>query len=66
MRIGTIAMGLALATFTSMVTLADAARAGDKSDITALENRVAAGVEAKDADAVMANYIPGDSLVVFD
>jgi uncharacterized protein (TIGR02246 family) len=66
MRIGTIAMGLALATFTSMVMLADAARADDKSDITALENRVAAGVEAKDADAVMANYIPGDSLVVFD
>jgi ketosteroid isomerase-like protein len=34
--------------------------------IEALEKRVAAGIEAKNADAVMANYLPGDTLVVFD
>ena len=49
-----------------MLALANVARADDKADIAALEKRVAAGIEAKDADAVMANYIPGDSLVVFD
>jgi ketosteroid isomerase-like protein len=49
-----------------MLALANVAHADDKADIGALEKRVAAGIEAKDADAVMANYIPGDSLVVFD
>ena len=52
--------------FGAMLALANVARADDKADIAALEKRVAAGIEAKDADAVMANYIPGDSLVVFD
>ncbi len=66
MRKGTIAVGLAVASFTGMLALANVARADDKADIAALEKRVAAGIEAKDADAVMANYIPGDSLVVFD
>ena len=66
MRKGAIAVGLAIATFTSMLALGNAARADDKADIAALEKRVGAGIEAKDADAVLANYIPGDSLVVFD
>jgi ketosteroid isomerase-like protein len=61
-----IAAGLAAATFTAMLAFAGAARADDKSDIEALEKRVGAGIQAKDADAVMANYIPGDSLIVFD
>ncbi len=66
MRKETIAVGLAVASFGVMLALANVARADDKADIAALEKRVAAGIEAKDADAVMANYIPGDSLVVFD
>lgn len=59
----TIAIGLAVS---AMLALANVARADDKADITALENRFAAGIRAKDVDAVMANYIPGESLVVFD
>jgi uncharacterized protein (TIGR02246 family) len=66
MRKGTIAIGLAVATLTATFAFANAARADDKADIEALEKRVAAGIEAKDADAVMTNYVPGDSLVVFD
>ena len=66
MRTTTIALGLAAATLTTMLALTDVARADDKADIEALEKSVAAGIEAKDADAVMANYVPGDSLVVFD
>ncbi len=63
---GTIAAGLALATFSAILALGTVAHADDKADLQALENRVAAGIQAKDADAVMANYVPGDSLVVFD
>lgn len=59
----TIAIGLAVS---AMLTLANVARADDKADITALENRFAAGIRAKDPEAVMANYIPGETLVVFD
>lgn len=66
MRKGMIALGLAVAAFTAMLALANLARADDKADIAALEKRVSAGIEAKDADAIMANYVPGDSLVVFD
>jgi ketosteroid isomerase-like protein len=66
MRKRTMAVGLAVTAFTSMLALANVARADDKADIEALENRVAAGIEAKDADAIMANYIPGGSLIVFD
>ncbi|HLI80632.1 MAG TPA: nuclear transport factor 2 family protein [Candidatus Binataceae bacterium] len=62
----TIALGLAIVTFTATLAAASIARADDKADIEALEKRVAAGVEAKNADAIMANYIPGDSLIVFD
>lgn len=44
------------------------ARAGaaDEAQIKALESRFAAAVEAKDIDALMASYAPGDSLIVFD
>ena len=44
------------------------ARAGsaDESEIKALEARFVTALEAKDVDAIMANYVPGDSLVVFD
>jgi ketosteroid isomerase-like protein len=63
---GLIAVGLAVATFSAMLALANVARADDKADIEALEKRIGAGIQAKDADAIMANYVPGDSLVVFD
>src|SRR4029077_8129283 len=49
-----------------MFASAAQARADDKSDIEALEKRVVDGIEAKDPTAIMANYITGDSLVVFD
>ena len=44
------------------------ARAGssDEAEIKALEARFVKALEAKDADAIMANYVPGDSLLVFD
>ncbi len=62
----TIAVGLAIVTLTAMLAITGIARADDKTDIEALEKRIAAGLEAKNVDAIMANYIPGDSLVVFD
>ena len=40
--------------------------AGAKQAIAALENRIAKAVEAKDANAILANYMPGNSLLVFD
>ena len=67
MRLGTIATGIAAATFFSLApSMIPSARADAKSEIAAVEASVAAGVEAKNADAIMANYVPGDSLVVFD
>jgi ketosteroid isomerase-like protein len=62
----TIAVGFAIVTLTSILAIAGLARADDKANIEALEKRFAAGVEAKNPDAIMANYVPGDSLVVFD
>jgi len=58
MRKAAIAMGFAVATFTTMLALANVACADDKADIEALEKRIGAGIQAKDADAVMANYVP--------
>ena len=54
----------AAAIFTSVC--AYAAKNDDQTEIAALEQRIATAVEAKNADAVMANYVPGDSLMVFD
>jgi ketosteroid isomerase-like protein len=62
----TISVGFAIVMLTATLAMTSIARADDKADIEALEKRVAAGVEAKNADAIMANYVPGDSLVVFD
>ncbi len=39
---------------------------GDEAAIRSLEDRFAAAFNAGDIDAIMKNYIPGDSLVVFD
>ncbi|HKV53706.1 MAG TPA: nuclear transport factor 2 family protein [Candidatus Binataceae bacterium] len=39
---------------------------GDKAAIAVLEQRIANAVEAKNAQAILENYIPGDELLVFD
>jgi uncharacterized protein (TIGR02246 family) len=38
----------------------------DKAAIAALEQRIAAAVQAKDANAILANYVTGNTLLVFD
>jgi len=38
----------------------------DKAAIAALEQRIATAVQAKDANAILANYVTGDELLVFD
>ncbi|MGH6887866.1 MAG: YybH family protein [Rhizomicrobium sp.] len=47
-------------------TAAGAPAANDKRDIRALEDRFAAAVSAKDLDAIMKVYAPGQNLFVFD
>jgi uncharacterized protein (TIGR02246 family) len=41
-------------------------QAKDQADIKALEDRFVAAFDAKDVNAVMACYIPDESLIVFD
>jgi ketosteroid isomerase-like protein len=43
-----------------------AAGASDEAQIKALEDRFAAAFNAKDVDAIMKVYVPGQSLFVFD
>jgi ketosteroid isomerase-like protein len=38
----------------------------DKAAIAALEQRIATAVHAKDANAILANYVKGEKLLVFD
>ena len=47
-------------------TGAPLAFADDRADVEAAQNRVIAAINAKDSDALMLNYVPDDSLVVFD
>jgi ketosteroid isomerase-like protein len=42
------------------------ARADDKADIRALETRFVEAFRAKDVNAIMAVYVPDETLVVFD
>jgi uncharacterized protein (TIGR02246 family) len=42
------------------------AKAKDTADIKALEDKFTAAVKAKDVNAVMAVYVPDESLLVFD
>jgi ketosteroid isomerase-like protein len=60
-----ISIALAALTICCVATLARAG-AADEAEIKALEARLIKAVEAKDADAIMANYVSGDSLVVYD
>jgi uncharacterized protein (TIGR02246 family) len=41
-------------------------KAKDEADIKALEDRFMTAMSAKDAKAVMASYVPNESLIVFD
>jgi uncharacterized protein (TIGR02246 family) len=50
----------------SIVAIGASARADARSDITALEDRFVAAFKAKDLDAIMKVYEPGQALVVFD
>lgn len=44
----------------------DAVQSDDEAAIRALEDRFVAAFNAGDIDAIMKNYVPDDSLVVFD
>lgn len=67
-------MSLATAVMATMLAVAGiastaataAAGAAEETEIKALEYRFVAAVKAKDAEAIMANYLPGENLVVFD
>jgi uncharacterized protein (TIGR02246 family) len=65
MKINIKAFLAAAITICCAATLARAG-AAEEAEIKALEARFVTAVEAKDADAIMANYVAGDSLVVFD
>jgi ketosteroid isomerase-like protein len=56
---GTLAL---MATYTARVQ----AYADDKSEITAVEQRLLEGFTAKDANKIMSGYTPDESLFVFD
>ena len=50
----------------SIMIFGSAAQANDQADIRALEERFITAFKAKDVDAIMKVYIPGQTLVVFD
>jgi uncharacterized protein (TIGR02246 family) len=56
----------AFASILSLLPIVAVAAADDVAQIKALEERFAAAVTAKDVDAIMKVYVPGESLVVFD
>jgi ketosteroid isomerase-like protein len=56
----------ALAIALALLPAAADAGAGDVAQIKALEGRFAAAFNAKDVDAIMKIYVPGESLFVFD
>jgi len=50
----------------SILVLGAPARADDRADIRALEERFVAAFKAKDVDAIMKVYAPDQTLIVFD
>src|SRR5215467_11667944 len=50
----------------SLAAFGTPARADARGDIKALEDRFVAAFKAKDVDAIMKTYAPGQTLVVFD
>jgi uncharacterized protein (TIGR02246 family) len=42
------------------------AKDSDEAEVKALEANITASAQAKDADAIMKNYVPDETLIVFD
>jgi ketosteroid isomerase-like protein len=62
-----VASLIAAGTFVaSAIALSAANRNSDQEAIAGIEEHIAQGVEARNSRAVLANYVPGDSLIVFD
>ena len=49
-----------------IITFHAQAKESDEAEIKALEANLAAAAQAKDADAIMKNYVPDETLIVFD
>ena len=64
LKTGTTATAVVIAL--SVAAFATQARADTRADIKALEDRFVAAFKAKDVDAIMKVYAPGQALVVFD
>jgi ketosteroid isomerase-like protein len=64
LKSGAIACAILVAL--SALALGTPARADARGDIKALEDRFVAAFKAKDVDAIMKAYAPGQALVVFD
>jgi ketosteroid isomerase-like protein len=65
-RIGLSLIALLIGVTVYAVALHAEASAKDEAEISALEQRFAAAVRAKDVNAIMAVYVPDESLHVFD
>jgi ketosteroid isomerase-like protein len=67
MKPTTLALALVMATLTLGSTpLLAAAKGSDEAQIKALEQRIADGANAKDVGAIMKNFAPDETLLVFD
>jgi uncharacterized protein (TIGR02246 family) len=67
MKPTTLALALVMATLTLGSTpLLAAAKGSDETQIKALEQRIADGANAKDVGAIMKNFAPDETLLVFD
>jgi uncharacterized protein (TIGR02246 family) len=64
LKSGAIACAILIAI--SAMAFGTPARADARGDIKALEDRFVAAFKAKDVDAIMKTYAPGQTLVVFD
>jgi ketosteroid isomerase-like protein len=62
----TIGLAAVVCLLLSPAALGTYARADDKGDIRALEMRFVEALKAKDVNAIMAAYVPDETLVVFD
>ena len=62
----TFALAVVMALSLGSTALLAAAEGSDEAQIKALEQRIADGAKAKDVDAIMKNYAPDETLLVFD
>ena len=65
-KLKAVATAVAVVVALSVAAFGTPARADARADIKALEDRFVAAFKAKDADAIMKVYAPGQALVVFD